>query len=82
MRGYVKEANVLFVLFCLLFRATPETYVNFQARGQIRAVAAGLCHSHRSKRYHSSWQCQIFNPLSEARDGTHIAMDNSGVYYC
>ena len=24
---------------------------------------------------HSLWQCQILNPLSEARDGTHILMD-------
>ena len=24
--------------------------------------------------HHSSWQCPIFNPLSEARDGTHILM--------
>ena len=23
----------------------------------------------------SSWQCQIFNPLSKARDGTHILTD-------
>ena len=25
--------------------------------------------------YHSSQQCQILNPLSEARDQTHILMD-------
>ena len=25
--------------------------------------------------HHSSWQCQIPNPLSEARDGTNILMD-------
>ena len=29
--------------------------------------------------YHSSWQCQILNPLSEARDQTHILMDASQV---
>ena len=27
-------------------------------------------------------QCQIYNPLSEARDQTHILMDTSGVCYC
>ena len=26
--------------------------------------------------HHSVWQCQIFNPLSEARDQTHILMDS------
>ena len=41
-----------FVFFCfvlflfLLFRATPAAYGDSQARGQIGAVAAGLCHSH------------------------------------
>ena len=28
------------------FRAAPEAYGSSQARGCIRAVAAGLCHSH------------------------------------
>ena len=31
--------------------------------------------------YHSSWQCQILNPLSWARDGTHILMHTSQVHY-
>ena len=31
---------------------------------------------------HSSQQHQIFNPLSETRDGTHILMDTSCVCYC
>ena len=29
----------------------------------------------------SSWQCRILNPLSEARDRTHILMDTSRVCY-
>ena len=29
--------------------------------------------------HHSSWQHQILNPLSEARDGNHILMDTSWV---
>ena len=29
--------------------------------------------------HHSSWQCQILNPLSETRDGTHILMDTSWI---
>ena len=31
-----------------------------------------ICHLHRS-----SWQCWILNPLSEARDWTHVLMDAS-----
>ena len=53
-----------------------------QARGRIRAAAAGLCHSHGNTDqshirdlHHSLWQCQILNPLGKARDGTHILMD-------
>ena len=38
------EAFCLFV--CLLFRATPAAYGDSQARGLIRATAAGPCHSH------------------------------------
>ena len=35
-----------FVLFCFgLFRAAPAAYGGSQAKGQIRAVAAGLYHS-------------------------------------
>ena len=29
---------------------------------------------------HSSWQCQILNPLREARDRTPILMDTSWVH--
>ena len=31
--------------------------------------------------HHSSWQCRILNPLSEARDRTHVLMDTSQVHY-
>ena len=31
--------------------------------------------------HHSSWQCQILNPLSRARDGTLVLMDTSRVCY-
>ena len=51
------------VSFCLS-RATHAAYGGSQARGPIRAVAA------RCSLYHSSWQCQIPNPLSKARDRT------------
>ena len=40
-----------FILFIfLLFRATLAAYGSSQARGQIRAVAASLHHSHKNAR--------------------------------
>ena len=75
---------LLLLLFCfvfcfLLFRAKPAAYGGFFPRGLIGAVAAGLHCSHSIIRselhlqptHHSSWQCQILNPLVEARDLTH-----------
>ena len=35
---------------CVLFRATPMAYGHSQVRGQIRAVAASLHHSHSNAR--------------------------------
>ena len=35
--------------------------------------------SHVCNLHHSSWQLQILNPLSEARDGTCILMNTSQV---
>ena len=64
-----------FVLFSFLFRATPAAYGDSQARSRIGAVADGLHQSHSNlgselhlQLHHSSWQHQILNPLSEARD--------------
>ena len=37
--------------------------------------------SHVCGLHHSSWQCRILNPLSGARDRTHILMDTSRVHY-
>ena len=41
-----------FCLFVLLFRAAPPAYGSSQARGQIRATAAGLHHSHAGSLTH------------------------------
>ena len=35
--------------------------------------------SHICSLHHSSWQCQILNPLREARDRSHILMDTRQV---
>ena len=68
---------LFFVLFCfvclLLFRAALAAYGGSQARGQIRAVAAGL--------HHRSQQRQILNPLSKARDRTHNSMVPSWIHF-
>ena len=43
-----------FILFCFIFalffffRATPKSCGSSQARGQVWAIAASLCHSHRN----------------------------------
>ena len=61
-------------------------YRNSQTRGRIRAVAAGLYHSTATPDPSqignlccSLQQCQILNPLSEARDLTCILMDTGGI---
>ena len=77
----------LFVcLFVLLFRAAPIAYGVSQARGQIGATAAGLCHSHsntRTELHHSSWQHWIPKSLSEARDWTCTFVDTSWIrFHC
>ena len=54
-------------------KAAPAAYGGSQARGRIRAVAAGL--------HHSSRQYQILNPLIEARDWTCILMDARQVHF-
>ena len=60
-----------------------------QARGQIKATAAGLHRSHSnvdprhiSDLYHSSWQCWILKPLGNARDRTCVLMDTSQIGFC
>ena len=66
----------------LLFFFLSLAYAVSQDRDQIRAVAAGLHHSHSnigSDLHHSSRQHQILNLLMEARDQTCVLLDNSWV---
>ena len=51
--------------YFFLFRAAPATYGRSWARGQIGAAAA----------MPPPWQRQLLNPLSKARDWTHILGD-------
>ena len=85
----LRFAKCIGMLFSFIyFRAAPAAYGNSQARGRMRATAAGLHHSHshsnardESHLYDSSQQCWIFNLLSKARDQTCILMDTSWVHY-
>ena len=73
----------------MLFRATPAAYGGSQARGLTGATAAGLHHSHSNLGSKTCLQhipqlmaiLRSFNPLSKARDGTHILMVTSQVRY-
>jgi len=75
-----------FELSLFSFRAAPEAYGSSWAKGQIRAAAAGLHHSHSNARseprlwpHHGSRQHWILNPLSDARDRTCILMNASRI---
>ena len=71
-----------------LFRATSVAYGSSQARGRIRAAAAGLHHSHSNAGSEPDLQLTAPlmatwdpYPLIEARDWTCILMDTSWVHY-
>ena len=85
------ERTSVFLLVCLnFFRAAPAAYGGSQARGWIRATAAGHSHSHSHSKARSKpclqltpRQYQILKPLSRARDWTHVLMDTSRIcFYC
>ena len=75
--------------FYLPFRATPVAHrgsrLGVQLELQLPActTAAATSHlSHVCNLHHSSWQCQILNPLSEARDRTCHLMVLSQICFC
>ena len=45
-----KNGFVVVVLVCFVFRAASTAYGSSQARGRIRAIAAGLHHRHSNAR--------------------------------
>ena len=65
----------LFFFFFGLFRATPMTQESSQARGQIRAAAANLHHSHSNTR--SVWQLQATPQLLACS----LASSSSALFY-
>ena len=69
----------LFIYLFIYFLGLHELHMEVpRLGGRIGAIAVGLRHSHShtgSQPHlrptpHSSWQHQIINPLSQARDGT------------
>ena len=57
------RSPTLFIYFSL-FGATRVAYGSAQARGQIRATAAGLCHSHSNTRSLTHWARPGIEPAS------------------
>ena len=77
---YPQTSRAHFFFFFGLFRAAPMAYESSQSRPmpqpqqyRIRAT---------SQPTSSSWQHWILNPLSRARDPTHVLMDTTQVCYC
>ena len=77
---------MLIILFVCFFRAAPEAYGSSQTRGPSKASAEAYTTattmpdlSHIFNLRCRLWQCQVLNPLGEARDQTHILMDTNGV---
>ena len=84
---FVKFCFYLLIIFLFLFsRATPAPHGRSHARGWIRAYTTATATwdpSHVFNLYHRSWQHWIPDPLSEARDRTHILMDTSWIcFHC
>ena len=53
----------------------PRLGVKLELRLQVYTTATATQDpSHMCNLHHSLWQCQILNPLSEARDQTSILM--------
>ena len=75
-------------LFFLPFRAAPEAYGSSQTRGRLELQLSGCATatatwdlSHICDLHHSSWQGQVFHPLSEARDWTCIFTSTNRVHF-
>ena len=64
--GYLAKSGDFFFVFL----GPHLQHMDSQARGRIRAVAAGLC------------QSQHFNLPSEARDRTCVLMDANQIHFC
>ena len=64
------------LFFGVLTSSCPRPFVE-QTVCQWTVSANWICDLH-----HCSWQCQILNPLSKARDQTQVPVDTRHVHYC
>ena len=76
----------IFYFYFWLFRATPAAHGGSQARGWIGTTAYTMATatwdlSCVCDLYHSSRQCQILNPMSEARDRTRNLMIPNQIHF-
>ena len=81
------SVRVFFCLFVCFLWPHPHHMevptIGIKSALQLPAYATGTQDPSRvCSLHHSSWQCQILNPLSEARDRAHILMDPSWLHYC
>ena len=73
--------------FCFLGLHTQHMEVprlGAESELRLQAYATGTAKgdlSHICNLDHSSWQCQILNPLSKARDWTQVLVDTGGDHY-
>ena len=78
------QCNFFFVFLGLYLQHMEVTKLGVESELQVPVYATAIAMPDPSRvchLRHSSWQCQILNPLSEARDRTHILMDTSWVHY-
>ena len=80
-----------FLFVCLFYFLGPHLWhmevpkLGIESELQLPAYATGTAKWDPScicDLYHSSWQCQILNPLSEARNWIHILKDTNGIRFC
>ena len=84
---YISFFYFFFCLFSFIFLGTHRRYLEVPRLGvqtelQLLAYTTATARPYPSHIYdlhHSAQQRQILNPLSEARDQTHIIMDTSWV---
>ena len=66
---FKKNKYIYIIIFFFLFMAIPVAYGSSQARGWIGVAAVAYVPQPH--------QCQILNPLSQARDQTHLLTETT-----